>query len=72
MTVGTNWGKILAAALVLGLVALLATLTWHPHDPCADGQLDLSGAVLAEQDEQSAMTNRAILQRAACEPPEPQ
>ncbi|QFU75965.1 hypothetical protein EY643_09990 [Halioglobus maricola] len=49
------------------LIALLATLTLYEEDPCANPDLDISGAVLAEEEEQSAMVNRAIVERAACE-----
>lgn len=61
---------IIAAGLLLAVfaIALLATLTEAPEDPCADPQQAISGAVLADEPgDQDALTNRAMLERARCE-----
>ena len=57
----------LSLALAILLLAALATLTLYEEDPCATPQADISGAVLADEEDQSGMVNRAILERAACE-----
>ncbi|AQA18932.1 hypothetical protein BST95_12470 [Halioglobus japonicus] len=59
--------KILGFALVLIVIAVLAMLTLYEEDPCANLQNNVSGAVLADDEDQSAMVNRAIVERSACE-----
>jgi hypothetical protein len=36
-------------------------------DPCANPQTDISGAVLAEEGDQDALINRAIIMKGNCE-----
>lgn len=56
-------------AVVVLLTALLFWLTQSDNsDPCAQLENDLSAAVLAENEDQSALTNRAILMRKDCAP----
>lgn len=61
-----------AAALfsfVILLVASLAWLTLSPEQDCTEIDTDIGAAVLADEDgDQSALTNRAMLSRADCEP----
>ena len=59
--------KPLGFIVILLLVAVLATLTLQEEDPCANPQADVSGAVLSDDEDQSAMVNRAMIERAACE-----
>ncbi|MEM1114049.1 MAG: hypothetical protein AAGI11_19190 [Pseudomonadota bacterium] len=60
---------MLALAAVVGVAALAATLTrtGQESDPCAEPQQDISAAVLADEQDQDAMINRAMLVRAECE-----
>ena len=54
--------KIIGFATALLLIAVLAWLTVWEEDPCADGQTDVSAAVLAEEGgDQEALVNRAII-----------
>jgi len=60
---------LVAFAAVVALTAVLAWLTRSPsqHDPCADPQQDISGAVLADDPgAQDALVNRAIMMRRLC------
>ena len=52
--------------LVVGLIALLAWLTFYEEDPC-DNIGDAGAAMLAEEGDQDALVNRAIIARANCE-----
>ena len=61
----------LGVITVLLLVAVLAWLTAEPDpDPCADVDRDVGAAVLADENDQDALVNRAILVRGKCEPEE--
>ena len=51
---------------VVGLVALLAWLTIYEEDPC-DNIGDAGAAMLAEDGDQDALVNRAIIARSNCE-----
>ena len=65
---GNDLFKLLGFATALLLVAVLAWLTLWEEDPCADGQTDISAAVLAEGDgDQDALVNRAIIKKGVCE-----
>jgi hypothetical protein len=64
--------RVLAPIAVLCVITIgvvIYLLTQHPtqEDPCLAPQNDLSAAVLGDGEEQSALTNRAMLQRANCE-----
>lgn len=60
--------KVAAFLFVLGLVALLYWLTLVPEqDPCANPEGDIGAAVLAEDGDQDAMVNRAIIVKGNCE-----
>jgi hypothetical protein len=61
---------IIFVFVVLG-IALLAVLTMEDdEDPCDNPQADITGAVLGDSDgDQSALTNRAMLQRKRCQRP---
>ncbi len=53
--------------VVLG-IGLLALVTWEEDDPCDNPQADITGAVLADSEgDQSALTNRAMLERERCQ-----
>mgnify|MGYP001550270657 CR=1 FL=1 len=52
--------------LVIGLIALLAWLTLYEEDPC-DNIGDAGAAILAEDGDQDALVNRAIIVRSNCE-----
>lgn len=59
--------KILAAAVVLLLVAVLYRLTLYEEDPCANPRGDIGAAVLADESgDQDALVNRAIIIKANC------
>ena len=59
--------------LAVGLIAMLAWLTVHEEDPCANLQGDVGAAVLAEgEGDQDALVNRAIIARGRCEKKEPE
>ncbi|MEQ9462990.1 MAG: hypothetical protein RJQ10_04985 [Haliea sp.] len=61
----------LGVIAVLLLVAVLAWLTAEPEPaPCADVDRDVGAAVLADENDQDALVNRAILMRGKCEPEE--
>jgi hypothetical protein len=62
---------LLVFSFVIALVAALYWLTlYQPEDPCAEGQQDISGAVLAEgEGDQDALVNRAIIRRGHCDRP---
>ncbi len=54
--------------LVVLLIALLAKMTQDTEqDPCANFQQDISAAVFADEEDQDALLNRAIIMRAQCE-----
>ncbi len=62
---------LLSVIAVLLLVAVLAWLTAEPEsDPCMDVDRDVGAAVLADENDQDALVNRAILVRGKCEPEE--
>jgi hypothetical protein len=53
---------------VLVLIGSLYYLTQDDaEDPCANPQGDISGAVLAEEGDQDALINRAIILKENCE-----
>lgn len=55
--------------LVILLIAVSAYLTLEDDDPCDNPQLDISGAILADDPaDQDALANRAILMRGKCGP----
>lgn len=59
--------------VLVGIATLLYFLTLDEtqQDPCVDMQNDISGAILAgNDDDQDALANRAIVQRGACKPRE--
>jgi len=60
--------SITSFVMLVLIFTLLYWLTLHEEpDPCADGQLDVSGAVLAdEQGDQDALINRAIIRKGRC------
>jgi hypothetical protein len=66
--------KLMVFAFVVLGIALLAVLTMEGDvDPCDDPQTDITGAVLGDSEgDQSALTNRAMLQRKRCQPPQEQ
>jgi len=54
--------------LVILLIAVFAYLTQEDEDPCDNPQLDISGAILADDaGDQDALANRAILMRGKCQ-----
>jgi len=66
----SNWP--LRAAIFLFVIFLVAVLSWLTQsvdeDPCANPQVDVSAAVLADQPgEQDALVNRAIILKSNCE-----
>lgn len=63
---------IFKIAVFVSVIVLAAALYWltldEPTDPCADPQIDISGAVLADQvGDQDALVNRAIIMKGRCE-----
>jgi hypothetical protein len=65
-----NWP--LRAAIFLFVIFLVAVLSWLTQppleDPCANPQVDVSAAVLADQPgDQDALVNRAIILKGNCE-----
>ena len=64
--------RALKAASLLFILFLIAVLAWltvtEETDPCANPQVDISGAVLADQaGDQDALVNRAIILKGNCE-----
>jgi hypothetical protein len=62
--------SLLLTLLIAGALYLL-TLDPSQEDPCLDPQSDISGAILADDEDQDALANRAMLQRKLCEKPPP-
>ncbi|GHD29581.1 hypothetical protein GCM10007053_10360 [Halioglobus pacificus] len=60
--------KAVTFVFVISMIAVLYWLTFGQQaDPCAAPQSDISGAVLADdEDAQDALVNRAIVVRANC------
>ncbi|MEH6582106.1 MAG: hypothetical protein V7754_09235 [Halioglobus sp.] len=59
--------QIITIAVAISLIAVLAWLTMSEEDPCANPQADISASVLAEDGDQDALVNRAIIMKANCE-----
>jgi hypothetical protein len=64
--------RALKAATFIFILFLIAVLAWltvtEETDPCATPQMDISGAVLADQTgDQDALVNRAIILKGNCE-----
>ena len=61
--------QLLSAFVVLGIAALayFLTLDASQSDPCLNLQNDVSAAILAEDQDQDALANRAMLQKKLCE-----
>ncbi|WOJ95881.1 hypothetical protein R0137_11570 [Congregibacter brevis] len=61
--------QLLSAFVVIGIAALayFLTLDASQSDPCLNPQSDVSAAILAEESDQDALANRAMLQRTLCE-----
>lgn len=59
-----KWLLLAVAATLFGLIVLL---TWpgEQADPCVQDQA-VSGAILAEDDDQDGLANRAIIVRGEC------
>lgn len=60
------WLSALAVGLLCAALYLL-TKDDSQQDPCLTPQSDVSAAILAGEDEQDALANRAMLQRKLCE-----
>lgn len=59
--------RITSILVVTSLIAVLGWLTLTEEDPCANPQVDISGAVLADPDgDQDALVNRAIIMKGKC------
>ena len=59
--------RVISILVVILLIAVMAWLTYTEEDPCANPQVDISGAVLAEPDgDQDALANRAIIMKGKC------
>lgn len=59
--------KILTFLVIIALVGALAWLTVSDDDPCANPQADVTGSVLADEGDQDALVNRAIIMKGKCE-----
>lgn len=60
--------KLLLLALAATLLGFVVLLTWPGEhaDPCIQDQA-VSGAILAEDDDQDGLVNRAIIVRGECD-----